>query len=78
MGEAMEQERCCWGHREMAGEVIRTREAFFKVQKENRMEFWLLRFPPHPSWLRIPAEGHDMCPWPEPTRKISCQAMDFF
>lgn len=33
------------GSKGMAGEVIRPGKAFFKVQKETRMGFWLLRFP---------------------------------
>lgn len=33
------------GHEGVAGEVVRPGTAFFKVQKENRMGFGLLRFP---------------------------------
>lgn len=33
------------GHEGVAGEVIRPGTTFFKVQKENRMGIWLLRFP---------------------------------
>lgn len=49
-----EQKRYCWGHREVAGEVIRTGEAFFKVQKENRMGFWASEISPHPGSELLP------------------------
>jgi hypothetical protein len=60
----------------MAAEVIKTVEAFFNVQRENRMKLWLLRFfSPIPAWFLLLGR---MCSWPELTRKRDCGALGSF